>query len=418
MKTRREAQMNKRFYFLSLILCLSVVTSAQASLKADAAAIAGRVNTWVQDTAAGVQTKINTAAQKFQESQLGTSIKAKIETIKAMKEDVSSAAGTIQDEYQETADNTNAIKDAATDVYEEQVSNFENSQTGKVTELNKQLEDVKKQMQDRSDVLSQELSSKTEAAKNNLSTMQSMYESVESDEAKQQLAQEMSSLEGQIAQYEDYAKQIENEEGDYLNNDDEYADLLNQKKQLESQIAQTGIGALVNAADSLISAFNNKSDEQRSSEYNQVIKENFLLPEEAETAENVSRVLKHRQEVLAKDTAHAFYTAAKLKLSLDADLERIKLKKDNMASVDYKLTSVNLLTEQKIEDIKILYNYTNLMLADMRLKTSRNMFNQEYRLQNYDKDPAALNLDNYIFTKDDVPTDAGEKSFLDKVTGE
>ena len=56
-----EAQMNKRFYFLSLILCLSVSPSVQASLKMDSGAVAGRVSTWIQDTGAGVQTKINTA---------------------------------------------------------------------------------------------------------------------------------------------------------------------------------------------------------------------------------------------------------------------------------------------------------------------------------------------------------------------
>ena len=88
-----------------------------------------------------------------------------------------------------------------------------------------------------------------------------------------------------------------------------------------------------------------------------------------------------------------------------------------MAAVDGKLTSANLLIEQRIEDINILYKYTNLLIADMRLKTSLNVRNQKYRLENYDKDPAVLNLDNYIFTADDVPTDAKEKSFLDGVTG-
>ena len=89
-----------------------------------------------------------------------------------------------------------------------------------------------------------------------------------------------------------------------------------------------------------------------------------------------------------------------------------------MASVDYKITAVNLLIDQRIEDINILYNYTNLMIADLRLKTSQNMFRQDYRLKTYGKDPAVLNLDNYIFTKEDVPTDEGQTSFLDSVTGE
>ena len=46
------------------------------------------------------------------------------------------------------------------------------------------------------------------------------------------------------------------------------------------------------------------------------------------------------------------------------------------------------------------------------------MLNQDHRLKNYDKNPAALNLDNYIFTKDDIPSDEGKESFLDSVTAD
>ena len=72
--------------------------------------------------------------------------------------------------------------------------------------------------------------------------------------------------------------------------------------------------------------------------------------------------------------------------------------------------------EQRIEDIKILYNYTNLIIADMRLKTSLNIRNQKYRLLNYDKDPAKLNLDNYVFTVKDMPTDEDKTGILAGVT--
>ena len=112
---------------------------------------------------------------------------------------------------------------------------------------------------------------------------------------------------------------------------------------------------------------------------------------------------------------HVLYSSIALKLQLDDDLERLTTKQKNVAAADYKMTAGNMMVEQKIEDIKILYNYTSLMIADLRLKTSQNMLNQDYRLKNYDKNPAALNLDNYIFTKDDIPSDEGKKSFLDKV---
>ena len=158
-------------------------------------------------------------------------------------------------------------------------------------------------------------------------------------------------------------------------------------------------------------------DKQKNAEYNAMIAENFLLPDEVENDANVKRVLNHRNQVLISDIKNAFLSAAEQKNGFDEDIERLTRKKDNMAAVDGKLTSANLLIEQRIEDINILYKYTNLLIADMRLKTSLNVRNQKYRLENYDKDPAVLNLDNYIFTADDVPTDAKEKSFLDGVTG-
>ena len=51
----------------------------------------------------------------------------------------------------------------------------------------------------------------------------------------------------------------------------------------------------------------------------------------------------------------------------------------------------------------------------MKLKTALNMLNQDYRVKDYEKDPANLNLDNYVFTEDDVTSDEGEKGFLDGV---
>lgn len=409
--------MNRIYLFFISFMCLLIAGSAEASIKADISAFSSRVVTTVQDTVITVQTKIDTAAKKFQESQIGSAIKSTVETVKALKEDVTKAANTVKAEYQETVDNANAIKDAAVDAYEEEKEKFENSKAGQLTELSKELDDVNKQLEDRTTVLSQELSAKKEAAQSNLVNMQKMYEQTDDEESKAQLSQEMSALEQQIAQYEADAKQIEEAGSDYLKSDEEYNELFSKQAELAAQIAELSANTVADAADSLINAFN-QTDAERSAKYNEVIEENFLGPQEPETAENVSRIIKHRQEVLVKDTANAFYAAATLKLALDEDLERIKRKQRNMSAVDYKITAANLLIEQKIEDIKILYNYTNLMVADLRLKTSRNMFNQDYRLKNYDKDPAVLDLDNYIFTKDDVPSDEGEKSFLDSVTGE
>lgn len=409
----------KKIRFLLFVIFLSTISvEAEASLKTDISAFAGRVSATVNNTVENIKVKINTVAQKVQEWYTGSKIKSTIETVKALKEDVLTAATTIQDEYQETMDNFDEMGEAAEDAYEREMEDFQNSQTGQAVELSKQLDEVNKQIDARKEVLLSEVTAKSAAAQENIAILQVMYDTSTDDEAKAQVAAQMSTLQTEISQYEDYAKQIEEEKGEYLEQDDEYSKLQAEKLELAMMLAELSADAGGELADKFGDAFANQSDAERSEEYNKVISENFLLREEEETAENVARVTKHRQEVLVKDIAHAFYAAATLKLQLDADLERVERKKDNMASVDYKITSVNLLIDQKIEDINILYNYTNLMIADLRLKTSQNMFRQDYRLKTYGKDPAVLNLDNYIFTKEDVPTDEGQKSFLDSVTGE
>ena len=400
-------------------LFMSVLSSnAQASLKTDISAFAGRVSSTINNTVENIKIKINTAAQKVQEWYTGSKIKSTIETVKALKEDVLTAASTVQDEYQETMDNFDEIGDSATDAYEREMEDFQNSQTGQTVELSQQLDDVNKQIDARKEVLLAEVNAKNEAAQENLAILQSMYETTTDEDGKAQLASQIESVQNEISQYGEYSKQIEEGKGEYLEQDSEYSKLQAKKEELAMQLAELSADVGSDALDKFGDAFTNQSDAERSEEYNKVISENFLLSEEAETAENVARIMQHRQEVLIKDIAHAFYAAATLKLQLDADLERVERKKDNMASVDYKITAVNLLIDQRIEDINILYNYTNLMIADLRLKTSQNMFRQDYRLKTYGKDPAVLNLDNYIFTKEDVPTDEGQTSFLDSVTGE
>ena len=400
-------------------LFMSVLSSnAQASLKTDISAFAGRVSSTINNTVENIKIKINTAAQKVQEWYTGSKIKSTIETVKALKEDVLTAASTVQDEYQETMDNFDEIGDSATDAYEREMEDFQNSQTGQTVELSQQLDDVNKQIDARKEVLLAEVNAKNEAAQENLAILQSMYEATTDEDGKAQLASQIESVQNEISQYGEYSKQIEEGKGEYLEQDSEYSKLQAKKEELAMQLAELSADVGSDALDKFGDAFTNQSDAERSEEYNKVISENFLLSEEAETAENVARIMQHRQEVLIKDIAHAFYAAATLKLQLDADLERVERKKDNMASVDYKITAVNLLIDQRIEDINILYNYTNLMIADLRLKTSQNMFRQDYRLKTYGKDPAVLNLDNYIFTKEDVPTDEGQTSFLDSVTGE
>lgn len=412
-----------------LLLCcfLSVgnVSETQAQLKVGASETAGSVSGFVQKAEAWVQTQVNTAAQKVQEFVTGPKVQAAIEKYRAIKEDITATVTDLNDAYSDTMDSVSgaqshigAIQEGFGEMEEEMMEEYNNikeSQVGSAADLTIQLNDINKQLEDRKTVVSEELAAKAQAAQDNYDIMQSMLGATSDEADKAVLTSEMSALEEEISGYNASLESLSGDDADsYLSEDSEYQSLLTQKQDIEAQLAALGAAGAelaLGAAEKWL----NQSDAQKQEEYNKVIADNFLKKGEPNTAENIERVAKYRRKVFKEDVEHVLYSSIALKLQLDDDLERLTTKQKNVAAADYKMTAGNMMVEQKIEDIKILYNYTSLMIADLRLKTSQNMLNQDYRLKNYDKNPAALNLDNYIFTKDDIPSDEGKKSFLDKV---
>ena len=107
--------------------------------------------------------------------------------------------------------------------------------------------------------------------------------------------------------------------------------------------------------------------------------------------------------------------AAEIKNTFDKQDDESHRINTNMSGADMQISALGMQTQQTIQDIEILHKYNKLKIVDLKLKTALNMLNQDYRVKDYEKDPASLNLDNYVFTEDDVTSDEGEKGFLDGV---
>ncbi len=429
---------NKVKKIVIIIGCFFVIGNTQdalAQIKFGTSETAGAIMSNIQKAEEWVQNQVNTASQKMQELITGPKIQAAIEKIRALKESITAAANEIKDAYDDVSGSIDAVSDninetvagineqadqitGEVDNITSEVDNLKQTDVGTAANLTMQLADINQQIEDRKTAISEEVAAKAQAAQDNYATLQAMYDAAEDEADKAVISSELETLTGEMEEYNTLLEQFENNQGDdYLNSDSEYQALIAQRDDIEAQLGDISVAAADFAATTIKSLLS-KNDAEKQEEYNKVITENFLKQDEANTAENVARIMKHRREVFKEDIAHVLYTAIKLKLQLDEDLERITTKQENMAAADYKMTAGNMLVEQRIEDIKILYNYTNLLIADLRLKTSQNMLNQDHRLKNYDKNPAALNLDNYIFTEDDIPSDEGEKSFLDSVTAD
>lgn len=413
--------MQKNKFILLLLALTCVGPQARAGLKVDVAATAGKVVSVVEETAEKASTVVNTVAGKVQEFYTGAN--TAFESVKALKEDVAAAASSVQDTYENTqkkidevTGTVEGLKDKAVKTYEEQVEGLTGSDAGQVSQITKQLTDKEKEIEDYKKNAETQLLANQQSAATNLKILQQMYDEATDEDVRNVIGTQITFAELDLQNYVNQAEQFEKDEDSFLQDDEEYQKLVEEKKLLEKQLAEFGIDTGKKFFQTSLASMLKKSPEEKTTEYNAMIKENFLLPDEPENEPNVKRIRTHREEVLTADVKNAFITAAQLKLNFDDDLERLQRKKDNIAAVDAKLTAGNLLIEQRIEDIKILYNYTNLIIADMRLKTSLNIRNQKYRLLNYDKDPAKLNLDNYVFTVKDVPTDEDKTGILAGVT--
>lgn len=402
--------MNKILFLFLLGVCAGYSVPSLATLKFDGAAVTGEVSDSAGTTNETATNQVDVAAEKKQEGIIGPKTKARIEKLKALAKDIQAISEAGQAAYEDTAKNVGEV----TANYEQEIDAIKQSDLGTTAALSAQYAELNSKMEDRKNVLSEELGAKSSAAGQNLETLQQMYNTAESENDRQLLESQIASAQSELALYNDYKKQMEDENSTYLDNDSEYKSLKEQRNQIKSQLSEVAAETAA-LAGSFIKGMLKKDDAARQAEYNEVIQKNFLTPEEAQTQKNINRILKHRHDVLLKDAAHAFYVSAAIKKELDQQIEDGEKYQKNIAAADYKMTAGNLLIEQRIKDIQILYNYTNLTMADMRLKTSQNMVEQEYRVKNYEKNPAVLNLDNYIFTEKDIKSDEGKKSFLDNV---
>ena len=117
--------MNKIKAFILTASLSMLGANANAGLKVDFTAIGGRVAGTVQEVSDKVGTKVNTVAEKVQEFYTGSKLRTMYETAKSLKEDVATAAASVQDTYEnmqkkieETSGSIADLKNNLTDEYD------------------------------------------------------------------------------------------------------------------------------------------------------------------------------------------------------------------------------------------------------------------------------------------------------------
>lgn len=272
---------------------------------------------------------------------------------------------------------------------------------------------VKNDMDKRKIAITEEANANKAAAESNVNTLQAMYDAATDEQTRSQIQEQLQKAQQELSKYQEIVQQLENNPNDYLQKDKEYAALYAKLQPLQKQLqeikknnTQLAIGIGVAFVTSLLAM----SDSDRRGKYDQVLGDNFLAKNEDSAPENIWRVMKHRKQELYNEIKYVFKAASDSQIAMEKKIDEIERIRDNMVAVDYKQTSINMLIQQRIIDIDILYNYTQLVIAELRLRTARNMTYLPAKRWNYDKDPSVLNLDDYVFTEKDIGTDSKKKN--------
>jgi hypothetical protein len=424
LKNKEKRQMkrkilNKTLFFLgSFVLSgMSFETSAQVMPipKEDASGLLSSTMEKINAKTAEAQEYINSSVEKYKNyveaglSGPAATAMSKYESVKALKENVDSK---IAEGQSAVAAGTSAYNDMqnAADSVENTAESVGSTVTSGLKELQKTQTELTDRLTERQDAVTEELVEKNNALKSNISTLQEMADASDDETQKAKILAQISAAQAEVDQNEailnDGTKMQE-----YLSNDKEYAELSSKLSDVAADIQSQAADALGLNTAKLTGLFG-MSDADRQQEYTKVITDNFLGKDEANNATTVARVMKHRYQTLYNDTAYAMTKAINIKKDYSKTLETCQMHQQNAASVQYAQTSLNLLIQSRIDDVKILSDYTTLLIAGLRRQTAAALVNFPARYTNYDRNPAVFNLDNYKFSEDDIKTDA------DAATGE
>lgn len=401
--------MNKKY--IILIALLSVFSyETKAGLKLDALSALQRAPLdFAGDLGEGAGVVTDAAAMGKEVYQKGTEAKALFEKTKLK---VQNAIETVKSHIPGYGDEEGSA------TYEEQLAQAEENLANTPSKLKTESKGLDVSMEDRKNALYTQAAGKKQAAEENINVLKEMLGNGADPETEKIFASVIDENEEHAEQYQNEMNDLESSDSQILKSDAAYQQLNQAKDAVTGKLSSAYENAKSKFGNLSLDSLNGMlqtSPANRTAEYNEVIEENFLLPDEINDAKPISRVVKNRTNNLIDSMAEAFVAAVKFKNGADASEDNSYQIQDNIMGADQQVSTIGMAIEQKIQETKLLHEYNKLVLASMKLKTALNMKNQDYRIKNYEKDPAVLNLDNYVFTEEDIVSDEGKKSFLDNV---
>ena len=173
------------------------------------------------------------------------------------------------------------------------------------------------------------------------------------------------------------------------------ANINGQANALKNKAATLANAAKDKAAQQLEDKLNSMDSEKS---LNETVSKNYLGENEAEDAENTTRIKTYRTYVAAQDVLNVFPKAVALKQGLDEENTETGKLAARTGALDGSVSAVNMGTQVSVKNIMAMAKYVEIMLLDMKRRTSEDLASIESVKQTQPSDDiTSFNLDNYIY---------------------
>ena len=405
--------MRKGIFAIAAFSVFLMSCPAQAAIKFDVAATAGKIT----ETVSGW---LETAKKKMDESETlqtliayGKGAKEAMEAVKGLQEDVEGAIDETKQAVNDAKNSVTAVADeAAASVGE--LSDEVASTGGVIGKVNAQIQgaqqllalkeekaQIESQMEEDIAAAAEEINAKIKLADDNIAKLREMMVSEPDNK---------DNYDAQIASYQkqksDYQNELSAKEREIRQSGQErLASVNSQIETLRNETASKAVSAAKDKIGGLL-----KQDEETAAAINAVIQSNFLAEDEPETSENVARIKAYRNYMALRDTVDALYKAVQIKKTRYQDDNNADQLADKGRQLESATAAISMDTKLKIENMKSLVAYTELLLQDMKMRTASELAQiSVYKLKDYSRDPTQFSLDDYTFSKDDIKQSIGQE---------
>ena len=407
-------------YILYILVGFSWISSAQATLKMDASRSVGEISKSVTEQVGNTVDKAQKQLEHLRTYQkLVDGVKegmAKIDEIKSEVEQVKSAVNDVKSSVNDVKNSVDRAKAAATGATGivgnavDNVSDTVNSATGAVAgatekatkmtqaqelvNLQTELAQIKTKFDQQIKEIQDARDAEAKKYEDDNKTLEKLMAEHPSETAVYQL--KIIENETKIKEIDDkYKQQIADLANVFDNDNSMITEKINQLK-------EKALSAVGNVDDpfSLMNSgtVGNLFSGNAASAMNEVIANNFYKRNEEDSVEGNKKLMAYRRGKFLDDAAEVYYQAVQQMSEDDKNIEYANSLQSNAQIVETTPAALMIDIPLKIENMKRLLKFARLLTAEMKMATSKDMINMPKKLNNYDKDVTAFNIDDYLYS--------------------